>query len=239
MQKSWLSRKLLDDRTPLAVFGSLFNCLTSSSCWFCADLCMCKYPTHPLRDTSLYFWMQKERSSNLSVDGWVIEEASSVESAVTPASICVWPDPAVLLNLTCYMMGALAHLASLRQPLAAIWVSLSAPSGVAPRIAEVVNFPPLSHSLWAPPFFLPNLHTSALPPPDSVTRPRCFGPQGFSTSGDFSLEMKIPEIIFSSTISWRLTVLWLERNQRKAKKKQKQKWMKGVTRGKTGVIKNA
>lgn len=79
-----------------------------------------------------------------------------------------------------------------------------------------------SLSLIVSPSFFPSQPSHiSIPPPDSVTRPHCFGPQGFSTSGDFSLEMKIPEIMFSSTISWCLTVLWLERNQRKAKKPQK------------------
>lgn len=72
---------------------------------------------------------------------------------VTPTSIWAWPDPAVLLNLTSYMTGALAHLASLRQPLAAILVSLSAQSSPAPRTAEVVDFPLSPNSVCTPPFF--------------------------------------------------------------------------------------
>lgn len=59
------------------------------------------------------------------------------------------------------MTGALAHLASLRQPLAAIWVSLSVQSSKAPRTAEVVKkkIPSLTrvHLSYSP----PNLHTSA------------------------------------------------------------------------------
>lgn len=82
-----------------------------------------------------------------------MEEPSSVVPTVTPTSIWAWPDPAVLLNLTCYMTGALAHLALLRQPLAALLVSLSAQSSPAPRTAEVVDFPLSPHSICTPPFF--------------------------------------------------------------------------------------
>lgn len=90
------------------------------------------------------------RFGNLCSDGWAMEEDSSAVAAVTLTSVWVWPDPAVLLNLTCYMASALAHLASLRQPLATIWVSLSARSSSASRIAEVVDFPLLPHSLSTP-----------------------------------------------------------------------------------------
>lgn len=70
--------------------------------------------------------------------------------ALTPASIWAWPDPAVLLSLTCYMTGALAHLSFLRQPLATIWVSLSVWSCPNPRIAELVDFPLLPPSICTP-----------------------------------------------------------------------------------------
>lgn len=122
------------------------------------------------------------RFGNLCSDGWAMEEDSSAVAAVTLTSVWVWPDPAVLLNLTCYMASALAHLTSLRQPLATIWVSLSARSSSASRIAEVVDFPLLPHSLSTPPLpplFLHSIHRSAIffflcCHPFTLPRTRCF-----------------------------------------------------------------
>lgn len=122
------------------------------------------------------------RFGNLCSDGWAMEEDSSAVAAVTLTSVWVWPDPAVLLNLTCYMASALAHLASLRQPLATIWVSLSAHSSSASRIAEVVDFPLLPHSLSTPPApsFIPSQHPQVSNffflccHPFTLPRTRCF-----------------------------------------------------------------
>lgn len=156
--------------------------------WFVC-LCVNKVQAHTLTKGTLAYGGM---FGNLCSDGWAIEEANSVVPAVTPTSIWVWPDPAVLLNLTCYMTGALAHLASLRQPLAAIWVSLSAQSSPGPRIAEVVDFPLLPHSISTP-SLLPSRHPQiSIFFFFAVTHSHFHGPEAFSTPGDCSLEQESP-----------------------------------------------
>lgn len=129
------------------------------------------------------------------VHAYTVSREGSVICAQMDEQQCgasrLWLDPAVLLNLTCYMTGALAHLASLRQPLAAIWVSLSAQSSRAPRIAEVLGFPsPPSLNLYP-------LPSSAQHPRISIFFFCCHpfthhGPEAFSAPRDGSLETETP-----------------------------------------------
>ena len=160
-----------------------------------------------------------------------MEEASSVVPAVTPTSIWVWPDPAVLLNLTCYMTGALAHLASLRQPLAAIWVSLSAQSGPAPGIAEVVDFPLLPHSSSPPPppVFLPSIPQISISF-FAVTHSHSHKPEAsFLTPGDSTLKMENRWIMFlraSSSICTIFNAVTWQKNWIKKIKKAKESMSK-------------
>lgn len=114
--------------------------------------------------SALYTQLAPGRSSNNRQGGSSVfrdeqEEPSSVVPAATPICQSVWPDPAVSLRLTPFMSGAVAHLASPRQPLAAIWVSLSAWNRTALRIAEVVDFP---HSIFTLACFCPSIPRSAV-----------------------------------------------------------------------------